>query len=233
MIEFVKFGLRLVYWPPTLTGNINFKLKIFVKYGIRTHAHFRIPDLKSDALNRSANLTNLLFIFSFIFSVKTSTLNKDLASMNNGPENKFWDFSTLHPDHELYDESSKNELGLFKLETCDYISGMVGARPKVYSFETIPFEDFMELMKKGPFCVKVYKKKMKKKVKNVKRCKGVKKFLIRQQFTHQCYKCAVLKGELKHVAYFTIASRKHEVTTDLRAKLGLSRYVCFFLHIKN
>ena len=28
MIEFVKFGPRLVYWPPTLTGNINFQLKI-------------------------------------------------------------------------------------------------------------------------------------------------------------------------------------------------------------
>ena len=149
--------------------------------------------------------------------------------MNNGPEKKFWDFSTLHKTHELYDESSKNELGLFKLETCDFISGMVGARPKVYSFETIPYEEFMKLIKKGPICVK---KAFKKKMKNVKRLKGVKKFLIRQQFTHECYKCAVLKGELKHVAYFTIASRKHEVTTDLRAKLGLSRYV-YFLHIKN
>ena len=108
---------------------------------------------------------------------------------------------------------------------------MVGARPKVYSFETIPYEEFMKLMENGPFCVKVYKKNLKKKMTNVKRLKGVKKFLIRSHFTHDCYKSAVLNRELKHVSYFTIASRKHEVTTDLRAKLGLSRYV--YSYIKN
>ena len=151
--------------------------------------------------------------------------------MNSGPEKKFWDFSTLHKSHELYDESSKNELGLFKLETCDYISGMVGAGPKVDSFETVPYEEFVKLMEKGPFCVKVYKKNLKKKITNVKRLKGVKKFLIRSHFTHDCYKSAVLNRELKHVSYFTIASRKHEVTTDLRAKLGLSRYA--YSYIKN
>ena len=28
-----------------------------VKCGVRTHAHFRVPELKSGALDRSANLT--------------------------------------------------------------------------------------------------------------------------------------------------------------------------------
>ena len=50
--------------------------------------------------------------------------------MNNGPEKKFWDFSTLHKSHELYDESSKNELGLFKLETCDFIAEWWGPGQK-------------------------------------------------------------------------------------------------------
>ena len=149
--------------------------------------------------------------------------------MNSGPEKKFWDFSTLHKSHELYDESSKNELGLFKLETCDFISGMVGARPKVYSFETVPYEEFVKLMEKGPFCVKVYKKNLKKKMTNVKRLKGVKKCLVRSHFTHDCYKNAILNRTLKHVSFFTISARAHQVTTDLRAKLGLSRYVCTYV----
>ena len=34
--------------------------KIFVKCGVRTHAHFRVPELKSGALDRSANLTSVL-----------------------------------------------------------------------------------------------------------------------------------------------------------------------------
>ena len=65
--ESVKFGPLPVYWQPTQTGNIKFfELKLgkkFVKYGIRTHAHFRVPDLKSGALDRSANLTWCFFYF--------------------------------------------------------------------------------------------------------------------------------------------------------------------------
>ena len=30
-----------------------------VKCGVRTHAHFRVPELKSGALDRSANLTSV------------------------------------------------------------------------------------------------------------------------------------------------------------------------------
>lgn len=141
--------------------------------------------------------------------------------MNKDPKNKFWDFSTLHVEHPLYDASSKNELGLFKLETSDFIAGLVGARPKVYSVQTIPYEDFAKLIKKGPFCVRKYHKKMV----SVKRLKGVKKHLIRNHFNHKSYKSAVVNSEVTNVSYFTISSRAHEVSTDLKSKLGLSRYV--------
>ena len=141
--------------------------------------------------------------------------------MNKDPEKKFWDFSTLHKDHPLFDDSSKNELGLFKLETTDYIAGLVGARPKVYSVKTIPYEDFVKLIKKGPFCVKKYHKQMV----SVKRLKGVKKHIIRNHFDHESYKSAVLNREITNVSYFTISSRRHEVSTDLKSKLALSRYV--------
>ena len=150
--------------------------------------------------------------------------------MNKDPEKKFWDFSTLHKDHPLYDATSKNELGLFKLETSDFIVGLVGARPKVYSIETIPYEDFEKLTKEGPFCVRKYHEQMV----SVKRLKGVKKHIIRNHFYHQSYKTAVLKQELTNVSYFTISSRQHNVSTDFKSKLALSRYVhCYIVKISN
>ena len=139
---------------------------------------------------------------------------------------KFWDFSTLHKDHPLYDDRFKNELGLFKLETGDFISGLVGVRPKVYSVELIPYEEFMKLMENGPICVKKYLKK------NLKRLKGVKSHIIRQHFGHMAFKSAVLTRKITPVSYFTISSRRHNVTTDLKAKLGLSRYAYSYLCIK-
>ena len=146
----------------------------------------------------------------------------------DSPE-RFWDFSTLHKDHPLYDDRFKNELGLFKLETTDFISGLVGVRPKVHSVEIIPYEEFMKLIENGPTCVKKYLKK------NVKRLKGVKSHIIRQYFTHAAFKSAVLSRKIMPVSYFTISSRRHNVTTDLKAKLGLSRYAysCLYMKISN
>ena len=34
-----------------------FQKNVSVRCGVRTHAHFRVPELKSGALDRSANLT--------------------------------------------------------------------------------------------------------------------------------------------------------------------------------
>ena len=49
-----------VYKPKSfLSLLIDYVLKKFVKCGIRTHAHFRVSNLKSDALDHSANLTSL------------------------------------------------------------------------------------------------------------------------------------------------------------------------------
>ena len=36
------------------------KSQLIVRCGVRTHAHFRVPELKSGALDRSANLTTIL-----------------------------------------------------------------------------------------------------------------------------------------------------------------------------
>ena len=41
-----------------LTGHCD-KMISLVKCGVRTHAHFRVPELKSGALDRSANLTSV------------------------------------------------------------------------------------------------------------------------------------------------------------------------------
>ena len=49
---------------------------------------------------------------SFIFTVFSKDINKDLRSMEN-----FWDFSTMAENHPLYDTSRRNLTGFFKIET--------------------------------------------------------------------------------------------------------------------
>ena len=68
---------------------------------------------------------------SFILSIKTGDLIKDLEYFKNG-----FDFSELDPSHELYDSVNKKVIGKMKIETSPIIEldNFVALRSKSYSF---------------------------------------------------------------------------------------------------
>jgi hypothetical protein len=98
-----------------------------------------------------------------------------------------------------------------------------GCRPKVYSADTIAWKIWKEYESQNPKCMKRLKKE------TVKRMKGVKSHLVRQQFTHKCYVRAILTGKPRFVEYFCINSRMHQVSTYKKGKLGLSGKTRFFI----
>ena len=90
-------------------------------------------------------------------------------------------------------------------------------RPKVYSVDTIPWEIWKNYSnEEKPKCLRKVKKIA------IKKLKGVKMHLIRQEFTHKCYIKAITTGKPRYVKYFSINSRCHEVSTYKKGKLGLS-----------
>ena len=70
---------------------------------------------------------------------------------------------------------------------------------------------------------------LKVKKETVKRMKGVKSHLVRQEFTHKCYVRAILTGKPRFVEFFTINSTMHEVATLKKGKLGLSGKTRFLI----
>ncbi len=165
---------------------------------------------------------------------------------------QFWDFSTLPEDHPYHDNSTRNKLGLFKLETGgDLICSTAGkikyknfikCRIRTYLLIFYFFSIFIifsgvrpKVYSLAPVPWEVwnkiqnspeYKNKpfciRKLQKKSIKRLKGVKSHLVALEFTHQNYIDAILSGKPKYVKYFTINSRGHVVTTNFRGKLGLS-----------
>jgi hypothetical protein len=143
---------------------------------------------------------------SFLFSIKSENVYEDLKKIPN-----FWDFSTLPPEHEHYNEKTANKLGLFKLEVgadkifacaCMFLVNrfpkmmllkklilfiFAACRPKVYSADTIPWKTWKKYESGETVKCMLRMKKI-----ALKRCKGVKKHLIRQEFTHRCYENAIL-----------------------------------------
>ena len=102
-------------------------------------------------------------------------------------------------------------------------------RPKVYSVSTIPWEYWKkyEIGKKPKRCMK------KVKMYTLKKMKGVKKHLVREEFTHRCYLRAILHGRPRYVRYFSINSLNHKVGTFEKKKLGLSGKTHFFISYIN
>ena len=99
-------------------------------------------------------------------------------------------------------------------------------RPKVYSADTVPWKLWKKYETRGEVkCMRRVKKLA------LKRCKGVKKHLIRQEFTHRSYERAILSGKPRFVEYFSINSRCHQVGTYRKGKLGLSGKTHFFIYI--
>ena len=68
---------------------------------------------------------------SFILSIKTDNLEKDLEHFKND-----FDFSDLPVDHALYSSENKKVIGKFKIETSPYleIDEFICLRSKSYSF---------------------------------------------------------------------------------------------------
>ena len=99
---------------------------------------------------------------------------------------------------------------------------ILGCRPKVYSVDVIPWEIYKKYeTKKKLHCLRKVKKIA------IKKMKGVKNHLVRQDFTHNNYLKAILTGKPFYVEYFSINSRRHVVSTYKKGKLGLSGRLLF------
>ena len=69
---------------------------------------------------------------SFVLSVNTKNIIQDLHNLK-----KYFDFSNLKEDHELFSNINKKVLGKFKIETPKniFIDEFIGLRSKAYSFK--------------------------------------------------------------------------------------------------
>ena len=88
--------------------------------------------------------------------------------------------------------------------------------------DVIPWQIYKKYeTKKKPHCLRKVKKIA------IKKMKGVKNHLVRQDFTHNNYLKAILTGKPFYVEYFSINSRRHVVSTYKKGKLGLSGRLLF------
>ena len=121
---------------------------------------------------------------SLIYSIKTKDLYKDIA---DDVEARF-DTSEYIPDRPLPVGKNKKVIGLMKDELGGKImKEFVSLRPKMCSYKVGNSEP--------------------------KKCKGIKKRIVKKTISFDNYKACLFSGERSHMSQLQFRSRKHEVKT--------------------
>ena len=132
---------------------------------------------------------------SLMYEIQTEDFYKDIAD----DVNEWFDTSDIPSDHPSGIKSGVNKkvIGKFKDEACGkQIEEFVGLRSKLYSFK-LADEDH-------------------------KKCKGIKKNIIKKAITHEDYKNCLFTGEEHRREMIVIQSEKHDIYTQQINKIALS-----------
>ena len=131
---------------------------------------------------------------SLVYNIKTEDFYKDIAE----DVEKRFDTSGYEPDRPLPIGKNKKVIGLMKDELGGKImKEFVSLRPKMYSYR---------VGKEEP-----------------KKCKGIKKCVVKKTISFEDYKRCLLEGTRIHRSQMMFRSRKHKVKTLEVNKLALSR----------
>ena len=123
-------------------------------------------------------------LYSLIYSIKTEEFYKDIA---DNVETRF-DTSGYVPDRPLPVGLNKKVIGLMKNELGgEIMREFVSLRPKMYSYKVGNSEP--------------------------KKCKGIKKCVVKKMISFDDYKKCLFSGERTHRSQLLFRSCKHEVKT--------------------
>ena len=129
------------------------------------------------------------------YEIETSDFYKDIS----GDVKDWFDTSNYTPNHPSGIPSGLNKkvLGMFKDEAAGkVIYEFVGLRAKVYSYKMLEGEE-------------------------TKKCKGVKKSVVKKSITHEDYKKCLFTGKGQLRKMNVIRSHKHEIFTEEINKVAL------------
>ena len=130
---------------------------------------------------------------SLCYRIQTDDFYEDISK--DVPK---WFDTSNYPKGHLNGGANKKVLGMMKDEACgESISEFVGLRSNLYSYK----------MDDG---------------KGDKKCKGVKKAVLKNSITFENYKDCLFNGVTQRARFNNLRSRRHEITTECIPKVALS-----------
>ncbi|XP_064645963.1 uncharacterized protein LOC135499232 [Lineus longissimus] len=130
---------------------------------------------------------------SLVYHIETPDIDKDMKQ-----DAHLYDFSNFPKDHPMFDETNKKVLGKMKDEEAGHrITEFIALRSKLYAYTTDQDEA-------------------------VKKCKGVKKSVVKNEISFEDYKTVLLEKIPIEKSMNVFRSRHHQLYTEKVSKVALN-----------
>ncbi|KAK3715795.1 hypothetical protein QZH41_001223 [Actinostola sp. cb2023] len=149
---------------------------------------------------------------SLLVDLPTKNMYKDMEShefkLSGNTNLNPWNNSAYPKDHPLFNTANKKAIGKFKDEfNGTSISEFVGLRPKLYA-----------ILLDQPITMN------EKEVDNIKKAKGIKKYVIKNNLRHEDYKHTLFEKEILRCDIHLLQSKNHEIHGTRVNKITLSPF---------
>ncbi|XP_064653079.1 uncharacterized protein LOC135503432 [Lineus longissimus] len=129
---------------------------------------------------------------SLVYNIQTDDIYKDMQK-----DAHLYDFSNFPKDHALFSEANKKVIGKFKDEEAGHvITEFIALRSKLYSYTTDKDDE-------------------------VKKCKGIKKNVVKNEISFEDYKQVLLEKIPIEKSMNVFRSRNHQLYTEKVSKVAL------------
>jgi hypothetical protein len=171
---------------------------IYIGQNVLDDSKFTMMNFHYNFMKKKIKSSNLSLMFTDTDSLCYHIKKQDIYEIVNKNRDEF-DLSNYPKDHKLYDETNKKVVNKFKNESVTEIKEFIGLRSKLYSFVT---DDDIEH----------------------KKCKGVKKIVVKKFIKHENYKNTLFKRENFNIEQNGIRSYNHQLYSETTKKIALSAY---------
>lgn len=219
---------------------------VYVGLAILDNSKYTMYDFHYNHMMKKYGRDKLKLLFtdtdSLCYSIETEDVYEDMKQ-----DMDIYDFSGYDKSHPLYDPTNKKVVDKFKCELNGLImKEFVGVKPKVYGYDSnhiskpvcLALENLSEFSSKMYECGETMQKedsdfhnnmikagtlsKDNLNLPEVKKCKGVKKIIVKKNVKVNDYKDCIFDNRVYKCAYNNFATDKHTIYSQVNNKICLS-----------
>jgi len=171
---------------------------IFMGQNILDQSKYLMYEFHYNTMLKNFERENIDLLFTDTDSLCYHIKKQDPYNLIKSKGKELFDLSNYPKNHELYDKTNSKVIGMFKNESINQITEFVALRSKLYAYK-VDFDD-----------------------EDHKKCKGIKRSVVKHDINFEDYKKTLFDRTTYDVRQNTFRSYQHQIYTETIIKTALS-----------